>query len=141
MQKAQQARQQNAQALIDLETRFWRSIVDDDTPTALSMLAEPSLMVSSHGAMKFDHAKYREMAEQGPMVLTDFELGEIDVTFPTDEVAVLTYRVKQSVGQRGSKKPGSVQEMADSSTWVRKNDGQWQCVMHTETPLEAGKAH
>ena len=139
MQKAQQARQQNAQTLIDLETRFWRSLVDGDTPTALSMLAEPSLMVSSHGAMKFDHAQYRKMADQGAEVLTDFKLGDIDVLFPTDDVAVLTYRVRQSVGKRGSKEPGSSEEMADSSTWVRKGD-QWQCVMHTETPLE-GKAH
>ena len=136
----QKHQQQTAQTLIDLETRFWRSLVDEDIPTALAMLAEPSLMVSSHGAMKFDHAQYRKMAEQGPMVLTDFKLGDIDVVFPTDDVAVLTYRVRQSVGKRGGKEPGSVEEMADSSTWVRKGD-QWQCVMHTETPLEAVKAH
>ena len=140
MQKAQQTQQKAAQTLIDLETRFWRSLVDEDVPAALSMLAEPSLMVSSHGAMRFDHAQYRKMAEQGPEVLTDFKLGDIDVLFPTDDVAVLTYRVRQSVGKRGAKEPGSVEEMADSSTWVRKGD-QWQCVMHTETALEAGKAH
>jgi hypothetical protein len=28
------------------------------------------------------------------------------------------------------------QDMADSSTWVRSGKA-WQCVMHTETPLES----
>ena len=50
-------------------------------------------------------------------------------------MAVLTYRVKQSVAPRGSDGMGKMQEMVDSSTWVRKED-QWQCVAHTETPLE-----
>jgi len=38
--------------LMDLETRFWQSMVDQDTDTALSLLCEPALMVSSHGAMQ-----------------------------------------------------------------------------------------
>ena len=28
--------------------------------------------------MKFDHAGYRRMAEQGPMVITSFELGDME---------------------------------------------------------------
>lgn len=52
------------QHLIDLETRFWQSMVDDDTDTAVGMLSEPALMVSQHGAIKFDHAGYRRMARR-----------------------------------------------------------------------------
>ncbi|MEO8117694.1 MAG: hypothetical protein ABI606_00030 [Rhodoferax sp.] len=32
---------------------------------ALDLLCEPALMVSAHGAMKFDHARYRQMADHG----------------------------------------------------------------------------
>ena len=49
------------QTLIDLEKKFWQSMVDQDADTAIDMLSEPALMVSSHGAMKFDHAGYRNM--------------------------------------------------------------------------------
>jgi len=63
-------------------------------------------------------------------------LSDIDVVFPADDTAILTYRVKQAMAPRG-KSASTTQEMADTSTWVRKG-GQWQCVMHTETPL--GKA-
>jgi hypothetical protein len=123
-----------AKKLIELENKFWQSIVDQDADTATELLCEPSLMISSHGAMKFDHAAYRKMAEQGSMVLTSFELSDMDVVFPNDATAIVTYKVTQSMARRG-KTDGTVQEMSDSSTWVRTDEG-WRCAMHTETPIE-----
>src|SRR4026209_2354323 len=106
-----------SKTLIDLENKFWQSMVDEDTDTALAMLNEPALMVSSHGAMKFDHAGYRKMADHGSMVLTSYELRDVEVVFPNDTTAILTYRVKQETANRGESK-GKVEEMADTSTWV-----------------------
>ena len=130
------------QKLQELENRFWQSMVDQDTDVALGLLAEPALMVSSHGSMQFDHAGYRKMAEQGKMVLTSFELSDVDVVFPTETTAILTYHVKQAVAPRGNKGEGKVEEMNDTSTWVQVG-GEWKCVMHTETPAAAApaKAH
>ncbi len=121
--------------LVELETRFWQSMVDQDADTALGLLAEPALMVSSHGAMKFDHAGYRKMADQGSMVVTSFEFDDMEVTFPNEDTALLTYSVTQGVAQRG-KKESTAQVMNDTSTWVRSG-GDWKCVMHTETPVAA----
>lgn len=121
--------------LVSLEKKFWQSLVDEDTDTALSMLAEPSMMVSSHGAMKFDHNQFREMAEKGSMVIKSYELSDMNVEFPNDDLAVLTYRVKQQMAQRGTSSKPIQQEMADSSVWARQS-GTWRCVMHTETPLD-----
>jgi hypothetical protein len=120
--------------LVALEKRFWQSMVDEDVETAISMLDEPALLVSSYGTMQFDHDGYRQMAEQGSMVIKAFELSDIKVVFPTDETAVLTYRVDQSISQRGTSEE-TRQQMADSSVWTRK-DGSWRCVMHTETPVD-----
>lgn len=124
-----------SKTLVNLETRFWQSMVDEDIDAALKMLAEPALMVSALGAMKFDHDGYRKMAA----VLTAFELSGMDVTFANEHTAILTYRVKQGVANRGNGNghgDASMRQMNDSSTWVR--DGrQWKCVMHTETPAEA----
>lgn len=122
-----------SQTIIDLETRFWQSMVDKDTDTALKMLTDPALMVSTHGAMEFDHAGYRKMAEQGSMVVTSFELSDTHVLFPTPSTAVLTYRVKQDVAPRSTGKT-IIQEMNDTSTWIQMDKG-WQCVLHTETPV------
>lgn len=121
--------------LIKLEKKFWQSMVDEDTDTALEMLNEPSVLVSTHGTMQFDHQQYRQMAEHGGMVIKSFELSDMHVIFPTDETALLTYKVKQSLAERG-KSTLINQEMADSSVWMQK-DGKWLCVMHTETPIDA----
>ena len=119
--------------LVELENKFWQSMVDEDTETALALLNEPALMVSGHGAIKFDHLGYRKMAEQGSMVVTAFKLSDIDVVFPNEDMAILTYRVKQAVALRGQVH-STTQEMADSSTWVR-NGEDWRCVMHTESEV------
>lgn len=125
--------------LMQLERKFWQSMVDEDTDTALAMLDEPALMVSSHGAMQFDHATYRRMAEQGPMVIKSFELSNMNVLFPDDNTAVLTYHARQALTPRGRSEEIN-QEMTDSSVWTRK-DGEWRCVMHTETPVDARPQH
>jgi ketosteroid isomerase-like protein len=122
----------SAQAIIDLENKFWQSLVDQDTETALDILTEPALMVSSHGAMQFGHDGYRKMAEQGVQVLKSFELSDMQVVFPNETTAVCTYHVKQAMAARG-KSAGAPQEMHDSSTWIRTPAG-WKCVMHTESP-------
>ena len=124
--------------LKDLENKFWQSMVDEDTDAALALLNEPALMVSSHGSMKFDHAGYRKMAGQGSMVVTSFELSDVEVLFPNETTAIVTYRVKQGTSPRG-KKDSMVQEMSDSSTWIQTGEG-WKCVMHTEAPAETKAA-
>lgn len=127
---------QNASsALVDLEKKFWQSMVDQKTEVALDLLCEPALMVSAHGAMKFDHAGYRQMADHGSMVVNSFELSNMEVVFPNDSTALLSYRVKQGVTPRG-KNATTTEEMHDTSTWVKTDQG-WRCAMHTETPIQA----
>jgi ketosteroid isomerase-like protein len=121
-----------SKTLIDLEKRFWQSMVDQDADAAIEMLSEPALMVSTQGAFKFDHDTYRKMADEGPKVLTSYELSNVDVVFPNESTAVITYRVKQGLSPRGDGK-ATVEEMNDTSTWIKDGD-RWQCVMHTETP-------
>lgn len=130
----------DSKKLIELETKFWQAMVDADNDTATGLLAEPALMVSPHGAFQFDHATYRKMADQGPRVVTAFELQDVKVTFPNENTAVLTYRVRQSVAPRDDRAAADTEEMHDSSTWVRSS-GSWKCVIHTETPVATEAAH
>lgn len=119
--------------LVNLENRFWQAIVEEDADTAISMLDEPAIMVSEHGPMQFNHAAYREMAQQAKMVVKSYELSDMRVVFPNEDTAILTYKVKQALQLRGQSRQ-TVEEMADSSVWAKKDDG-WKCVMHTETSL------
>jgi ketosteroid isomerase-like protein len=134
--KATEGKASPTQTLINLENKFWQAMVDKDADTAVEMINEPSVMVSSHGAIKFDRAGYRKMAEQGQQVLTNFALSDLEVTFPNETTAVLTYRVKQEVASRDNGSESTSQEMNESSLWIKKGK-QWLCALHTETPRAA----
>ena|SRR5688572_5894130 len=119
-----------------LERAFWQSMVDGEHEVATAMLTEPALMVASHGVNRFDHAAYEKMAKDDTYRLTDYRISDFDVLFPTDDVAVATYAVRQSMDMKG--KP-LTEDVFDSSTWVRM-DGDWRCVAHTETRKAAPPA-
>lgn len=123
--------------IIQLENRFWQSMVDQHTKVAIAMLDEPAVIVSTHGALQFDRATYRQMAQQDAMAVKAFELSNMNVLFPNENTAVVTYRARQTLSVRGQSAPLE-QDMTDSSVWLRK-DGRWLCAMHTETPLEKAK--
>jgi hypothetical protein len=74
------------------------------------------------------------------MVLRSFELSNMQVVFPNETTAVLTYHVKQEMAPR-DESDGVTQEMNDSSTWIKEGKF-WKCVMHTETPANgSGGSH
>jgi hypothetical protein len=119
-----------------LERAFWNSLVEGKPEVATEMLTEPALMVSEHGAMKFDHAAYTQMANDERHKLVNYTISDMDVVFPRDDVAVATYHVDQKMEMEG--KPSQMQ-MYDTSTWIKVEE-QWRCVMHTESPA-AKKSH
>ncbi len=118
-----------------LEHAFWKSMIDNDPEVAIGMLTEPALMVSGHGAMTFDHAAYTRMANDTKHKVVDYDISGLEVLFPSDAVAIATYRVHQKMEMDG--KPMEM-DVVDSSTWV-KIGGAWKCAAHTECP-EASKA-
>ena len=114
-----------------LEKAFWDSMIEGKPEVATEMLTEPAVMVSGQGVTKFDHATYTKMANDDRYKLVDYTMTDMDVVFPRDDVAVANYRVSQKMEIQGK----SVQtDMYDTSTWVKVN-GQWRCVMHTESPV------
>jgi ketosteroid isomerase-like protein len=122
----------NPQAIVDLETRFWQSMVDKDAKLARTMIAEECLIAGPSGSMKIDPAKYEAMTKDGNWDLDRFEFDDVEVIFPSDAVAVVAYKVHQTGTLKGKDMDMTC---ADSSTWVKNGDG-WKCVLHTETILK-----
>lgn len=112
-----------------LEQAFWRSMLDNDPKVATGILTETALMVSGHGVMSFDHAAYTKMAKDTKYKILDYTISEMQVLFPSDDVAIATYRVHQKMEMDG--KPVEM-DAVDSSTWV-KIAGDWKCAAHTES--------
>ena len=116
-----------------LEQAFWKSLVERDADTATGLLAPQALMVSSHGAMQFDPPQYAKMLQDPKHGLLKFTLGDMQVLFPTEDIAIATYSANQTMTMDGKE---LTQDVVDSSTWVRIG-GTWKCVAHTES--EAAK--
>jgi uncharacterized protein (TIGR02246 family) len=116
-----------------LEREFWQALVDRDVDTSTRLLAPQALMVSSHGTMRFDPGEYAKMLTDPKHGLVEYSLSDMDVLFPSDDVAIATYRAHQKMEMGGQVME---QDVVDSSTWVRA-DGGWKCVAHTES--EAGQ--
>jgi len=116
-----------------LERAFWESIRDAEPAVATGMLTEPALMVSAHGVNKFDHAGYTKMANDDRFKLVDYDISDLDVMFPRDDVAFVTYRVQPNMESEG--KPHRM-DVFGTSTWVRAA-GDWRCAMHTESAADS----
>ena len=122
----------STQTIVDLETRFWKALVDKDTARACAMIADECLITGPSGAMRIDPAKYSQMMSDGEWTLDTFEFSDVKVIFPGEDTAVVAYKVRQKGELKGE--PMDL-ECADSTAWVR--DGRaWKCALHTETILE-----
>lgn len=124
----------HTQDIIDLETRFWQTMVDKDADAAAGMIADKALMAGTHGTMTMDPAKYRQMTNEGKWTLATFAFSDVEVVLPATDTAVIAYKVHQT-GQMNDKPMDLT--CADSTTWV-KQDGEWKCALHTESIIEQG---
>jgi ketosteroid isomerase-like protein len=114
-----------------LETRFWQALVDKDIDAATSLIADDSLVANPAGVMRIDPAKYGEMTRDGEWTLSGFDFKDVQVVFPTKDVAVIGYTAHQTGDLKGEKMD---LRCVDTSTWVQR-DGAWKCAAHTETIL------
>lgn len=122
----------STQTIVDLETRFWKALVDKDTARAAGLIADECLITGPSGALRIDPGTYTTMIKDGEWTLETFEFSELKVIFPAEDTAVVAYKVHQKGEMNGE--PMDMQ-CADSTAWVK--DGRaWKCALHTETILE-----
>lgn len=117
------------QEIIDLENRFWQTMVDKDVETAAAMMAEKSIVTGAQGAAAIDRQSFAHMMSEATWSLESYTFSDIQVEFPATDVAVIGYKVEEKLLIDGEP---LTMEAADASTWVRR-DGKWACVLHTES--------
>lgn len=116
--------------IMRLERKFWQSMVDMDVDTAISLLDDCSTSVCSGGIRHFNPCKYKSMALSGEARITSFEFFDERVIFPIPDVAIASYKAKQTFAMNGRSHDMVVY---DTTTWVKKS-GKWVASAHTESP-------
>ncbi len=124
--------------IIDLEKRFWDTMVSKDAKAATAMMAEKSIVIGPQGVSQIARGDFGKMMEGSKWTLDSYKLSDIQVVFPDKTTAVIGYKVRQKGKMDG--KPYDM-ECADATTWNKTGDA-WLCVLHTETMLgdQAAKA-
>jgi hypothetical protein len=115
--------------LVQLEERYWNAIKEKDSSTAASLSSDPCVVVGAQGVGELDKATLATMMQGANYELKAFSLDDVHVRRVADDVAVVAYKVKEDLVVEGQ---DVNLEAFDSSVWVRRN-GQWICVVHTES--------
>ena len=116
--------------LLALEKQYWTAIKQRDAGTAARLSDDPCLVVGAQGVGELKRKAMSKMMEEANYDLHAFSLKDVHVRALGDDAAVLAYAVEEKLTVDG--KPVTLKAF-DSSVWV-KRDGQWTCVLHTESP-------
>jgi hypothetical protein len=122
--------------IIALETAYWDAMQAKDGARAAELSGKTSIVSGAQGVMSISKAKMEDMTTTGDWTLESYAFDNVEVATPADDVAIIAYTVTQQVTMKG--KPQEL-HAADSSTWIRGDDG-WECHAHSETILTDKKA-
>ena len=111
-----------------LERQFWQSMLDRDVDAASALIAESFIVTGAQGVAVMNRDTFVKVMADGQWTLHSFSFEDVEIVHPTKDVAVIGYRVRETVTVDGEKLTITC---ADASTWVRGPDG-WLCVLHTE---------
>lgn len=118
------------QELLTLETRFWTAIKDRDSGTAARLSDDPSLVVGAQGVGELHRDALARMLDEATYELHGFSLKDVHLRPIGRDAVALAYTVEEDLTVDGKK---LALKAFDTSVWAKK-DGEWTCVLHTESP-------
>lgn len=116
--------------LMSLERRYWNAIRDRDANTAMKLSDEPCLIVGAQGVNQLSRRGMAKLLDGTDYELRNYAIEDVHVRRLSDDVVALAYKVKEDLVVDGEK---VALRAYDSSVWQRR-DGDWVCVLHTESP-------
>lgn len=116
------------QEIIDLEKRFWDTMVSRDVEAASALVASKSIVTGARGVSEISREDFGKIMKGSTWTLDSYDFSDVLVLFPTKDTAIIAYKVRQKGAMDG--KPFDV-EAADTTVWSREG-GRWLCVLHTE---------
>jgi hypothetical protein len=122
--------------IIALEKSYWDAMKKKDGSKTAELSGKVSLVTGARGVVTIPKDKMGAMTEDGDWTLESYAFGDVQVSVPAPDVAIIAYTVRQKVTMDGNSQD---LHAADSSTWVRGPDG-WECHAHSETFLTDKKA-
>lgn len=119
--------------IIDLEKKYWKGMENHDYASVKKLTRFPCIVAGKTGVRSVDEVTFKKMFESGQNVpLKVLGISEIEAQSMGQDAGVIAYLIEFEHTIKGEKSSG---KCACSSSWVREN-GEWLCVMHTESDLK-----
>lgn len=125
MQKEDALKQQ----LLTLETRFWDAIQTRDARSVESLSSDPCIVAGVQGVSEIGREGLRKMMKSATYDLNGYKLNDVHIRKVSDDVAVLAYTVTDDLTVDGERL-----KLKAFDTSVELSNGEWTCVLHTESP-------
>ena len=117
------------QELLAREERYWNAIKEKDSQVAVHLSDDPCIVVGAQGVSEVSRSALSKMLEGATFELEGFALEDVHFRRLSNDVAALAYKVSEDLMVDGEKVK---LDAFDSSVWMRR-DGEWVCVVHTES--------
>lgn len=118
------------QELLAREKSYWTAIKEKDSRVAAHLSDDPCIVVGAQGVSEVSRSVLSKMLEGATYELRGFSLEDVHFRRLSDDIAALAYKVSEELVVDGEKVK---LDAFDSSVWMRR-DGEWVCVVHTESP-------
>jgi hypothetical protein len=115
--------------LMNLEKRYWNAIRDKDTNTAVKLSDDPCIVVGAQGVGEVSKRQMAKMLDGAGFELRNYAIEDVHLRRLSEDVVALAYKVKEDLVVDGE---DVALQAFDSSVWQRR-DGEWVCVVHTES--------
>ena len=114
--------------IIAREKAIWNAFNDRNVDQVKRLISTDVLTVYSDGIYNFQ----QRLDGMSKMTMKSFSLSDFNVSMPSDDVAVISYKAK--VGN----KDGSSVELNCGTVWNLKN-GEWKAIFHSDIPAQPQK--
>jgi len=117
------------QELLDRERSYWNAVKAKDSQVAARLSDDPCMVVGAQGVGEMSRSALATMFDHATYELNEFNFDKVHVRRLSNDIAVIAYKVNEDLTVDGKKVE---LEAFDSSVWI-KRDGEWVCVLHTES--------
>ena len=114
--------------IVAQEKAIWNAFNDRNVDQVKKLISTDVLTVYPDGIYNFQ----QRLDGMSKMTMKSFSLSDFNVSMPSGDVAVISYKAK--VGN----KDGSSAELNCGTVWNLKN-GEWKAVFHSDMPAQPQK--
>ncbi len=118
------------QELVGLERRYWDAMMTKDGSEAARLTGARQIYAGPTGVSTIERASVGAMVRSDGWKLKGYEFRDVTVLSPSADTAIVAYHVSERVEVDGE---DLTFDANDSTVWQRQGEGEWVCILHTES--------